>query len=124
LAQIFARTPALHCFPKAMAARVQDACRVLIERYDGDPAVLWGEAQTGAELLKRISELPEFGKQKAQIMALLGKQYGVQPTGWREAAGGFGEANSCRSVANFVDDAALAKVREHKQQLKAAAKAN
>ena len=106
-----------------MAARVQEACRVLIERYDGDPAVLWGEAQTGAELLKRFSELPEFGKQKAQIMvALLGKQYGVQPTGWREAAGRFGEANSCRSVADIVDDAALAKVREHKQQLKAAAK--
>jgi uncharacterized HhH-GPD family protein len=124
LAQIFARTPALHRFPKAMAARVQEACRVLIERYDGDPAVLWGEAQTGAELLKRISELPGFGKQKAQIMvALLGKQFGVQPTGWREAAGGFGAANSYLSVADIVDDAALAKVREHKQQLKAAAKA-
>lgn len=124
LAQIFGRTPALHRFPKAMAARVQEACRMLIERYDGDPAMLWGEAQTGAELLKRISELPGFGKQKAQIMvALLGKQYGVQPTGWREAAGTFGAANSYLSVADIGDDAALAKVREHKQQLKAAAKA-
>jgi uncharacterized HhH-GPD family protein len=124
LAGIFARAPALHRFPKAMAARVQEACRVLVERYDGDPAMLWGEAQTGAELLKRISELPGFGKQKAQIMvALLGKQYGVQPTGWREAAGAFGEADSYLSVADVVDGAALAKVREHKQQLKAAAKA-
>jgi uncharacterized HhH-GPD family protein len=86
--------------------------------------MLWGEARTGAELLKRISELPGFGKQKAQIMvALLGKQYGVQPTGWREAAGAFGEADSYLSVADIVDGAALAKVREHKQQLKAAAKA-
>jgi uncharacterized HhH-GPD family protein len=124
LAGIFARTPALHRFPKAMAARVQEACRLLVDRYDGDPAVLWGRAQTGAELLKRISELPGFGKQKAQIMvALLGKQYGVRPVGWREAAGAFGEANSYLSVADIADGAALAKVREHKQQLKAAAKA-
>jgi uncharacterized HhH-GPD family protein len=125
LAEIFGRTPALHRFPKAMAARVQEVCRLLVDRYDGDPAVLWGGADTGAELFKRISGLPGFGKQKAQIMvALLGKQYGVQPTGWREAAGTFGEANSYLSVADIVDDAALAKVREHKQQLKAAGKAN
>ena len=41
------------------------------------------------------SALPGFGKQKAQIfVALLGKQYGVQPDGWREAAGGYGEDGS------------------------------
>jgi uncharacterized HhH-GPD family protein len=124
LAEIFGRTPALHRFPKAMAARVQEACRLLVDRYEGDPAVLWGEAPTGAELRKRISELPGFGKQKAQIMvALLGKQYGVHPPGWREAAGAYGEANSYLSVADIADDAALARVREHKQRLKAAAKA-
>jgi uncharacterized HhH-GPD family protein len=124
LAEIFGRTPALHRFPKAMAARVQEACRLLADRYDGDPAVLWGGAKTGAELLKRISELPGFGKQKAQIMvALLGKQYGVQPAGWQEAAGPFGQPHTYVSVADIVDSAALAKVREYKQQLKAAAKA-
>jgi len=124
LVEVFGRTPALHRFPKAMAARVQDVCRLLVERYDGDPAMLWGEAKTGAELLKRISELPGFGKQKAQIMvALLGKQYGIQPPGWREAAGTFGEAKAYYSVADIVDEQSLAKVREHKQQMKAAAKA-
>src|SRR5215469_13134479 len=61
LAEIFARPPALHRFPKAMAARVQEACRLLVERYDGDPAVLWDGANSGAELLKRIGELPGFG---------------------------------------------------------------
>jgi uncharacterized HhH-GPD family protein len=124
LAEIFAATPALHRFPKAMAARVQEACRMLADRYDGDPAVLWGGARTGAELLKRIAELPGFGRQKAQIMvALLGKQYGVRPDGWREAAGPFGAVDSYVSVADIGDDAALAKVREYKKQLKAAAKA-
>jgi uncharacterized HhH-GPD family protein len=124
LAEIFGRTPALHRFPKAMAARVQEASRLLVDRYDGDPAVLWGGAKTGGELLKRISELPGFGKQKAQIMvALLGKQYGVQPAGWREAAGPFGQPHTYVSVADITDSAALAKVREYKQHLKAAAKA-
>jgi hypothetical protein len=47
----------------------------------------------------------------------------VRPAGWREAAGRFGEENSHYSVADIVDDASLAAVREHKKQLKAAAKA-
>src|SRR4051794_2266190 len=41
LIAIFAKPPALHRFPKAMAARVQDVCRVLVDRYDGDAAALW-----------------------------------------------------------------------------------
>jgi hypothetical protein len=33
----------------------------------------------------QANELPGFGEQKARIfLALLGKQYGVQPAGWRE----------------------------------------
>ena len=124
LTKIFTGPPALHRFPKANAKRVQDACRLLVERYDGDPARLWNEAKTGQELLRRVSELPGFGKQKAQIMvALLGKQYGVQPKGWRTAAGDFGVRGSYKSVADIVDEASLAKVRSYKQQMKAAAKA-
>jgi uncharacterized HhH-GPD family protein len=124
LIEVFAERPALHRFPKAMAARVQEACRLLVDRYDGDPEKLWGEAKDGRELLKRVSELPGFGKQKAQIMvALLGKQYGVQPEGWREAAGEFGVEGSYKSVADIVDNDSLAKVRGYKQQMKAAAKA-
>ena len=124
LTEIFAQRPALHRFPKAMAARVQAVCQIITDRYAGDPALLWSEAKTGTELLKRIGELPGFGKQKAQItLALLGKQYGIRPPGWREAAGMFGEAKAYYSVADIVDGTSLAKVREHKQQMKAAAKA-
>jgi uncharacterized HhH-GPD family protein len=61
---------------------------------------------------------------KAQItMALLGKQLGVRPEGWREAAGRFGEEGSHYSVADITDGASLTAVREHKKQAKAAAKA-
>jgi uncharacterized HhH-GPD family protein len=124
LAEIFSQRPALHRFPKAMAARVQETCRVLVEQYDGDPAYLWSEAKDGADLLERVAELPGFGKQKAQIfVALLGKQYGVRPKGWREAAGEYGPAGTYHSVADITDEKSLLKVREYKQQMKAAAKA-
>jgi uncharacterized HhH-GPD family protein len=124
LIAIFATPPALHRFPKAMAGRVQAVCRLLVEQYDGDAAKLWEGVQTGAELLRRIAALPGFGKQKSQIFtALLGKQYGVQPAGWREAAGAYGEVGSHRSVADIVDADSLAKVREYKREMKAAAKA-
>ncbi len=123
LVTIFATPPALHRFPKAMAARVQDVCRVLVERYDGDAAALWADVGSGAELLKRIGSLPGFGRQKAQIFtALLGKQYGVRPDGWREAAGAYGEEGAYRSVADIVDADSLAKVRDYKKATKAAAK--
>ncbi|MEU4715733.1 HhH-GPD-type base excision DNA repair protein [Micromonospora purpureochromogenes] len=123
LVEIFARPPALHRFPKAMAARVQQVCQVLVDRYDGDAARLWSDAADGRELLRRIGELPGFGKQKAQIfVALLGKRYDVRPDGWREAAGGYGEPDAYRSVADITDPESLRRVREYKQQMKAAAK--
>jgi uncharacterized HhH-GPD family protein len=124
LTAIFSKPPALHRFPKAMAARVQEVCRILVARYDGDAANVWADAVSGKELLKRVAELPGFGKQKSQIfVALLGKRYGVRPEGWREAAGDFGGEGVYRSVADITDGDSLAKVREHKQQMKAAAKA-
>lgn len=123
LVTLFATPPALHRFPKAMAARVQEVCRALVGTYDGDAANLWHDAADGKELVKRIGALPGFGKQKSQIFtALLGKQYGVQPPGWREAAGAYGEEGSHRSVADIVDSESLAMVRAFKKEMKAAAK--
>ena len=107
-----------------MAVRVQEVCRTLVAEYDGDPANLWAGAANGSELLKRIGSLPGFGRQKAQIFtALLGKQYGVQPLGWRGAAGAYGEEGSYKSVADIVDADSLARVRAYKKEMKAAAKA-
>ncbi|WP_199510997.1 HhH-GPD-type base excision DNA repair protein [Nucisporomicrobium flavum] len=123
LVAVFAEPPALHRFPKAMAARVQEVCRVLVADYDGDAANLWRDVADGKELVRRIAALPGFGKQKSQIFAaLLGKQYGVQPPGWREAAGAYGEEGAHRSVADIVDDESLARVRAFKKEMKAAAK--
>ncbi|CAL9478264.1 hypothetical protein SUDANB120_02994 [Streptomyces sp. enrichment culture] len=123
-AALLSRKPAVHRYPGSMAKRVQQLCAYLVEHYDGDAAALWDGVGTGAELLDRLKALPGFGEQKAQIfLALLGKRLGVRPEGWREAAGGYGEAGVYRSAADITGPESLAKVRAHKQELKAAAKA-
>jgi uncharacterized HhH-GPD family protein len=107
-----------------MAARTQDLARLIVSEYDGDAASLWTTASSGAKLLERISALPGFGEAKAKIfLALLGKQLGIRPDGWREAAGHFGDEGSHVSVADITDEESLGKVRSYKQSLKAAAKA-
>jgi uncharacterized HhH-GPD family protein len=123
-AALCAERPAIHRFPSAMAKRIQATCRVLADSYDGDAANLWADVADGRELLGRIAALPGFGAAKAPIfLALLGKQYGVQPAGWREAAGVYGESGSHRSVADVVDQPSLELVRAAKKAAKAAAKA-
>ncbi|MFE9885523.1 HhH-GPD-type base excision DNA repair protein [Streptomyces scopuliridis] len=116
--------PAVHRYPGSMARRVQQLCQYLVEHYGGDPTAIWRDVATGAEARDRLNALPGFGKQKSQIfLALLGKQYGVQPTGWREAAGAYGDLGSYRSAADITGPESLAKVRAFKQETKRAAKA-
>jgi uncharacterized HhH-GPD family protein len=119
LAAVFAERPALHRFPRAMAARAQELAKIIVNRYDGHASALWKGAASGAELRERLSELPGYGSYKAQItIALLGKQFGVQPDGWREAAGHFGEPGSHYSVADISDEASLIAVRTYKKAMK------
>jgi len=121
--KLMAGPPALHRYPAAMAVRVQALCRVVVEQYGGDAAALWRTAGTGRELLARLRALPGFGEQKARIfVALLGKQLGVRPEGWQEAAGPYGEDGSRRSAADVTDADTLAEVRAFKQAAKRAAK--
>jgi uncharacterized HhH-GPD family protein len=122
-AALLSEKPAVHRYPGAMAKRIQQLCQYLVENYDGDAAKVWAGVATGKELFKRLNALPGFGKQKAQIfLALLGKQYGVRPDGWREAAGAYGEEGSHRSVADITGPESLARVRAFKAEMKAAAK--
>jgi uncharacterized HhH-GPD family protein len=123
LVTLFTGPPAVHRYPGSMAQRTQALCRYLVEHYDGNVEHLWAGVDDGRELLKRLQDLPGFGKQKAQIfLALLGKQRGVQPSGWESAAGGYGENGVHRSVADVVDSDSLGAVRSYKQEQKAAAK--
>jgi uncharacterized HhH-GPD family protein len=123
LVKVFQGPPALHRYPGSMAARTQELCRLLVDRYDGRADGLWADLPDGATLLKRIGELPGFGAQKSKIfLALLGKQYGVTPSGWREAAGDYGQDGSRRSVADITGPESLVEVRAFKQAQKQAAK--
>ncbi|GAB2915342.1 HhH-GPD-type base excision DNA repair protein [Streptomyces mayteni] len=122
-AELLARKPAVHRYPGSMSRRVQQLCQYLVEEYDGDAGALWRDVDDGRELLRRLNALPGFGKQKAQIfLALLGKQLGVTPAGWREAAGAYGEEGAFRSVADITGPDSLTRVRETKQAAKQAAK--
>ena len=124
LAAVFAERPALHRFPASNAERVQQLAHIVTEQYGGDATRIWKEARSGAELFKRVQALPGFGQQKAKIfLALLGKQLGVRPPGWEEAARPFGDSGTHYSVADITSAGSLAQVRAHKSQLKAAAKA-
>ena len=120
---IFATPRALHRYPRSMGGRVQVLCQAVVDSYDGDVTLIWRDVTDGRELYSRLLALPGFGAQKAQIFtALLGKQRGITPDGWREAAGGYGEDGVFKSVADVVSPATLGKVREYKQAQKAARK--
>lgn len=126
---VFRQSPAVHRFPGSMAARVQNLAAVVQNEWGGDATAIWtrpgdsGDAPDGAEVLRRLQQLPGFGEQKAKIfLALLGKQCGLTAPGWREAAGDYGTEGSYRSVADIVDADSLAKVREAKKAAKAKAK--
>jgi uncharacterized HhH-GPD family protein len=123
-ADLFKATPAVHRFPGSMAARVQALCAAIEQEWDGDAAAIWQrDSPSGSEVLKRLKKLPGFGEQKAKIfLALLGKQYGFEGDGWREASAPYGEDGSHRSVADIVSPESLTLVREHKRSVKAAAK--
>lgn len=122
-AELCSTPPAIHRFPGSMAARVQALAAHVVAEYDGRTERLWEEATSGRDLLGRLTALPGFGVQKAQIfVALVGKQLGVTPEGWAEAAGGYGEEGSFRSVADVRDPESLERVRAYKREKKAAAK--
>jgi uncharacterized HhH-GPD family protein len=122
--ELFKEKPALHRFPGSMAGRVQAVCQIVSDEYAGKADGIWKKLPDGATLIKRLNALPGFGEQKSRIFAaLLGKQLGVQPEGWRAATAPFGAEGSHISVADITGPETLALVRAHKQDMKAKAKA-
>lgn len=122
-AALVATPPAVHRFPGSMAGRIQGLAHHVLTEYAGDTAAIWRAVPTGSALYHRLVAIPGYGDQKSRILlALLGKQFGVRPRGWREAAGAYGDPGSHRSVADVVDAASLAAVRQFKQESKAAAR--
>lgn len=120
---IASRPPGIHRFARSMAGRVQALARHVVDEYDGDPTRIWTDGEPDAPtVLERLQKLPGFGEEKSRIfLALLGKQRGVTPLGWREAVAPFGEPGTTRSVADITDKQSLLEVRATKKAIKAAA---
>lgn len=117
---LFARKPALHRFPRAMAGRTRELCAVVARDHGGDAAALWRSAPDGATLVATLVALPGFGDEKARILvALLAKRFGVRPPGWAEACAPFGDEVP-RTVADIDGPETLAAVRAWKKGQRAA----
>jgi uncharacterized HhH-GPD family protein len=122
--ELCVRPPAIHRYGASMARRVHALAHHVLEHYDGKADKIWKSGKPDAkEVLRRVKALPGYGDQKARIfVALLGKQLGVTPEGWREAAGAYGEEGSRRSIADVTGAETLAEVRAFKKAAKAVAK--
>jgi len=115
---VCAERPAIHRFPAAMAARVQDLCRVLAREYDGDGARVWLEATDGADLYARIGSLPGFGEMKIGSLAtLLNRYYGIELPGLAERL----PTHPVLGVVGSAEE--LAAYQAQKRAMKAAARA-
>jgi uncharacterized HhH-GPD family protein len=114
--------PAIHRFPASLGRRIHQLCTVLAARHGGRGEAVWADVADGAELLARLRALPGYGDEKARIfVAILAKTQGVAPTGWRDAAGVFGD-DVPRSVADITGPETLAAVRSWKQAQRAASR--
>lgn len=84
LEAVFRERPALHRFPANMAKRTQAVCDYITTEHDGDPAGLWENAPTAAEVIDRMVSMPGFGEYKARVyFGVLSKWFGVRPQGWQ-----------------------------------------
>ncbi|MDX6619488.1 MAG: hypothetical protein QOK36_1874 [Gaiellales bacterium] len=105
LATTFRERPALHRFPAAMADRVRALCAFLEQRYSGDAARIWREAESGQDLKARLSELPGFGDMKVRtVMTLLARQFGVDRPGIAEmlpAHQTLGDVRTAEELASY-----------------------
>jgi uncharacterized HhH-GPD family protein len=112
----FREKPAVHRFPANMARRVQELAAIVAQEYGGDAAGLWTDASDGADLHRRLSELPGFGEMTIKsLSAVLAKRFGVEAA--RELAPThptLGDVDSPEALERYQ-----ALKREHKARLKA-----
>jgi len=119
LDRIFRAKPALHRYPGTMAERTQALAATITSEYEGDAARVWNEAENGAELERRLLDLPGIGPMKARsLIAILVKRFGVRPPGWEGVTPThhtLGDVDSAEALEDYQ-----AKKRAYKASLKAA----
>jgi len=119
LDRIFREKPALHRYPGTMAERTQDLAGAIATEYGGDASRVWSEADTGADLERRLLGLPGIGPMKARsLIAIVIKRFGVRPSGWEDVVPSHPTLGDVDSVEAL--EAYQAKKRAYKASLKAA----
>jgi uncharacterized HhH-GPD family protein len=78
LEPVFRVRPAIHRFPGSMARRVHDLAVHVCERYDGEAARVWTDAEDSDALRANLAALPGFGEMKIKALgSVLAKRFGV-----------------------------------------------
>jgi uncharacterized HhH-GPD family protein len=118
LEPVFRERPAIHRFPGSMARRVHELAVQIRDRYHGEAARVWTDADDSAQLRANIAALPGFGEMKIKALgSVLAKHFGVasaqelvpsHPT--------LGDVDSAAALADYQ-----AAKRAHKASVKAAA---
>jgi len=120
LERAFTERPALHRFPGNMARRTQALCRFIADEYEGRAERVWTEATDGRDLERRLLALPGIGEMKAKtLIAVLGKRFGIRPSGWEDVAPRhmtLGDVDSPAALADYQ-----AGKRAHKAEMPARA---
>jgi uncharacterized HhH-GPD family protein len=119
LEEAFREKPAIHRFPGTMARRTRELCAAIVSEYGGDAARVWTEAVDGADLKRRLLDLPGIGEMKAKtLVAVLAKRFGVKPPRWEEVAPAhmsLGDVDSAAKLGEYQ-----AAKRAHKASLRRA----
>jgi uncharacterized HhH-GPD family protein len=103
LEPVFRERPAIHRFPGSMAQRVHDLAVHVRDRYDGDAARVWTDAQDSAALREHLAALPGFGGMKIKALgAVLAKRFGVEAAQdlvpWHPT---LGDVDSAQALADY-----------------------
>ena len=99
--------------PQGLRHQGQEGRQVLPTQRRDASADLHGRRRHLDQVHDEVDHLP--GQAEAD-------RVGVQPAGWREAAGAYGDPDARRSIADVVDQHTLQEVRAFKKEQKAAAK--
>jgi uncharacterized HhH-GPD family protein len=79
LEPLFRERPAIHRFPGSMAQRVHDLAVHVRDRFGGNAARVWEDANDSDELRANIASLPGFGEMKIKALgSVLAKRFGVE----------------------------------------------
>jgi uncharacterized HhH-GPD family protein len=113
LEPVFRERPVIHRYPRSMAQRVHDLAIHVRDRYGGDAARVWTDAEDAAQLRANLAALPGFGDMKIKVLgAVLAKHFGVEAARelvpWHPT---LGDVDSPQALDNYE-----ALKREHKAE--------